>query len=68
MIIIYMAFYGVGIEVKVRELNLQFKLALQSRGGAVGIRTLGKIFKRMDINGNRKLDSAEFEQALGQFG
>lgn len=63
-----MAFYGVGIEVKVRELNLQFKLALQSRGGAVGIRTLGKIFKRMDINGNRKLDSAEFEQALAQFG
>jgi hypothetical protein len=34
----------------------------------VGIRTLGKIFKRMDQNGNRKLDAAEFEQALGQFG
>lgn len=63
-----MAFYGVGIEVKVRELNLQFKLALQSRGGAVGIRTLGKIFRRIDVNGNRKLEASEFEQALATFG
>jgi Ca2+-binding EF-hand superfamily protein len=63
-----MAFYGVNLEVKVRELNLQFKLALQQKGGAVGLRTLAKIFKRMDTNGNRKLDSGEFEQALASFG
>lgn len=63
-----MAFYGVNLEVKVRELNLQFKLALQSKGGSVGLRTLAKIFQRMDVNGNRKLDSSEFEQALGAFG
>lgn len=63
-----MAFYGVNLEVKVRELNLQFKLSLQQKSGATGIRTLAKIFQRMDINGNRKLDSAEFEQALATFG
>lgn len=63
-----MAFYGVNLEVKVRELNLQFKLALQSKGGSTGLRTLAKIFQRMDVNGNRKLDSSEFEQALASFG
>ncbi len=63
-----MAFYGVGIEVKVRELNLQFKLSLQQKSGAVGIRTLARIFRRMDVNGNRKLDAAEFESALATFG
>jgi Ca2+-binding EF-hand superfamily protein len=51
----------------VRELNLKFKLAVQSRGG-VGIRTLRRIFRQMDFNGNKKLDPQEFEQALGSFG
>lgn len=62
-----MAFYGVNRDVMVRELNLKFKLAIQQRGG-IGIRTLGLIFKRMDFNGNKKLDSSEFEQALAAFG
>lgn len=62
-----MAFYGVNKDVMVRELNLKFKLAIQQRGG-VGIRTLKIIFKRMDFNGNNKLDSSEFEQALAAFG
>jgi len=51
----------------VRELNLQFKLAIQQKGG-VGLRSLARIFRRMDFNGNKKLDAAEFEQALGAFG
>lgn len=63
-----MAFYGVNLEVKVRELNLQFKLALQQKSGSTGIRTLARIFQRMDVNGNRKLDCSEFEQALAAFG
>jgi hypothetical protein len=51
----------------VRELNLKFKLAIQQKGG-VGLRSLRRIFQRMDFNGNKKLDSSEFEQALGAFG
>lgn len=51
----------------VRELNLKFKLAVQQRGG-VGIRSLRRIFRQMDHNGNKKLDASEFEQALGAFG
>jgi hypothetical protein len=44
----------------VRELNLRFKLSIQQKGG-VGIRALRRIFTQMDFNGNRKLDSQEFE-------
>lgn len=62
-----MAFYGVGLDVKVRELNLQFKLALQQKGGN-SLRNLKNIFDRMDFNGNKKLDPSEFEQALAAFG
>jgi Ca2+-binding EF-hand superfamily protein len=51
----------------VRELNLRFKLSIQQKGG-VGIRALRRIFTQMDFNGNRKLDSQEFEQALAAFG
>ena len=51
----------------VRELNLKFKLAVQQKGG-VGIRALRRIFNQVDLNGNRKLDAAEFEQALAAFG
>lgn len=62
-----MAFYGVNLEVMIRELNLKFKLAIQQKGG-VGIRTLKNIFNRMDLNGNKTLDISEFEQALAAFG
>ena len=62
-----MAFYGVNMDVMVRELNLKFKLTIQQKGG-VGLRSLANIFRRMDFNGNRKLDAGEFEQALAAFG
>jgi hypothetical protein len=62
-----MAFYGVPLEVMVRELNLKFKLAIQSKGG-IGLRSLKMIFRRMDENGNKCLDASEFEQALAAFG
>lgn len=62
-----MAFYGVNMDVMVRELNLKFKLSLQQKGG-IGIRSLHRIFKRMDFNGNNKLDIGEFEQALAAYG
>lgn len=62
-----MAFYGVPLEVMVRELNIKFKLAIQTKGG-VGVRSLKAIFRRMDTNGNKTLDSGEFEQALAAYG
>lgn len=51
----------------VRELNIKFKLAIQTKGGA-GTRALKHIFKRMDNNGNKTLDAGEFEQALAAYG
>lgn len=51
----------------VRELNLQFKLAIQQRGGT-GIRSLRRIFNQMDFDGSKSLDAQEFEQALAAFG
>ena len=62
-----MAFYGVGLEVKVRELSLQFKMLIQQKGGN-GVRGLKQIFRKADYNGNGKLDISEFEQALASFG
>ncbi len=62
-----MAFYGVGCDVKVKELNLQFKMHIQSRGG-LGLRSLKRVLKQYDYNGNNKLDATEFEQAMAGFG
>jgi hypothetical protein len=42
-----MAFYGVGLEVKVRELQLNFRLLIQNKGGN-GVRGLKKILQKMD--------------------
>lgn len=55
-----MAYYGVGLDCAVKELNLKFKMAIQQKGG-IGIRSLARIFQRMDFNGNKKLDIGEFE-------
>lgn len=62
-----MAYYGVDLQIRVEELNLQFKNQIRQRGGN-GIRTLGRLFRRMDNNGNKKLDAQEFEQALNEYG
>lgn len=59
--------YGVGLNIEVGRINNQFKMQIQKRGG-IGIRSLGVIFRRMDNNGNRKLDQAEFTEALATYG
>ena len=59
--------YGVGLDIEVGRINNQFKMQIQKRGG-IGIRSLGVIFRRMDFNGNRKLDQQEFTEALATFG
>jgi len=42
-------------------------MQIQKRGG-LGIRTLGVLFRRMDNNGNKKLDQSEFAEALASYG
>ncbi len=62
-----MAFYGVSLDVKVKELLLQTKMHIQNKPGR-GIRYLKHIFKRYDENGNKQLDETEFEECLSAFG
>jgi hypothetical protein len=62
-----MSLFGVGLDIEVNRINTQFKMQIQKRGG-IGIRSLAVIFKRMDYNGNKKLDIQEFTEALNSFG
>jgi len=59
--------YGVGLDIEVGRINNQFKMQIQKRGG-IGIRSLGVLFRRMDNNGNKKLDREEFTEALAAYG
>lgn len=59
--------FGVGLPIEINRINTNFRMILAKRGG-IGIRSLGVIFRRMDVNGNRKLDFEEFEKALSTFG
>jgi Ca2+-binding EF-hand superfamily protein len=64
-----MAYFGVDKDIRIQEINLTFKNIIRNRtGGNLGIRSLAHIFKKFDHNGNKKLDAAEFEQALATFG
>ena len=55
-----MAFYGVGLEIKVKELLLQVKMQIQNKPDR-DIRYSKVIFKRYDTNRKGKLDSKELE-------
>lgn len=55
-----MAYYGVDLDVRVKDINLQFKNQIRNRSG-VGLSSLSNIFKRVDRSGNGKLESEEFE-------
>jgi hypothetical protein len=61
-----MSLFGVGLNIEVNRINTQFKMQIQKRGG-IGIRSLATIFRRMDYNGNKKLDIQEFTEALNSF-
>ena len=58
-----MVFYGVGLEVKVKELLLQVKMQIQYKPGN-DIRYLKVIFKRFNINGNGKPDPRQKKSDL----
>ncbi len=61
-----MSLYGVGLQVKVNELNLQFKFWLKRK--VDGLRGLKKMFQKVDYNGSGTLDQKEFENALNLAG
>jgi hypothetical protein len=42
-------------------------MKIKSKGG-LGIKSIGRIFRRFDDNGNKKLDLTEFEEALAECG
>jgi hypothetical protein len=64
-----MAYFGVDKDIRIKEINLTFKNIIRNRqGGQIGLRSLAQIFKKIDKNGNGRLDEGEFESALGAFG
>ena len=62
-----MAYSGADLQIRVKEIQYNLKNQIRNRGG-IGIRSLGTIFRRMDTNGNKKLDIMELEEALATFG
>uniref|UniRef100_A0A7S3MZI8 EF-hand domain-containing protein n=1 Tax=Strombidium inclinatum TaxID=197538 RepID=A0A7S3MZI8_9SPIT len=62
-----MAFFGVDAQVRIDEINHQFRNILRQKGG-YSVAALRNTFTKFDINGNGKLDLPEFEEALGDFG
>jgi|LauGreDrversion4_2_1035121.scaffolds.fasta_scaffold395217_1 hypothetical protein len=62
-----MAYFGVDQDIRIQEINLNFKNQIRNRGG-IGLISLGKIFREMDANLNRRLEPEEFEAALASCG
>jgi Ca2+-binding EF-hand superfamily protein len=62
-----MAFFGVDYQVRIEEMNLQFKNILRSRS-VTSFMKLKAVFTKYDVNQNGKLDIREFENALQAFG
>ena len=64
-----MAFFGVDDQVRVEEINHQFKNVIRTKGQkGAGLRFLVEAFKKFDTNGNGKLELREFEEALASYG
>ena len=55
------------MNIEINRINTEFKMKIAKQGG-LGIRSLGIIFRRMDFNGNKKLNMEEFTEALATFG
>lgn len=63
-----MSLYGVGLDVNLRRVNLDFRLFIANKQGGLNIRNLEKIFVQMDTNLSGFLDFEEFVKALNTFG
>ena len=62
-----MAYFGIDTQGRIEEMNHNFKNIIRQRGGN-GLVNLRSVFNKYDVNGNGKLDLAEFEEALSAFG
>lgn len=62
-----MAFFGVDMQIRIEEMNLNFRNTIRTKGGN-GLRDLREICQRHDFNSCGSLDHKEFEAALGEFG
>jgi hypothetical protein len=62
-----MSLYGVGLDIEVGRINTAFRMQIAKKGG-LGLRSLRLTMNRFDVNGNKKLDIAEFTEALAAFG
>jgi Ca2+-binding EF-hand superfamily protein len=62
-----MAYFGIDTQVRIEEINNNFKNIIRQRGG-MGLSNLRAAFNKYDRNGNGKLDLAEFEEALSAYG
>jgi Ca2+-binding EF-hand superfamily protein len=51
-----------------KELIVQFRNKVLERGGSAGIQSLGRIFRLMDTDDNRRLGPEELGQALEHYG
>ena len=64
-----MAFFGVDEQIRIEEINHQFKNIIRQKGNqATGLSFLRDAFCKFDKNGNGKLEEREFEQALASYG
>jgi len=62
-----MALYGVGLDVTVKKIHLDLKLAMARQRGKT-LKGLENIFTQADKFGYGKLSKKEFEACLGKFG
>lgn len=59
---------GMSVNPATRSIMEQFRYKIAQRGGLNGIRTLGRIFRHLDFNGNHRLNQEELKIALEEFG
>lgn len=62
-----MAFFGVDMQIRIEEMNLNFRNTIRTKGG-MGLHDLRTICKRHDFNECGSLDNAEFCNALQEYG
>ncbi len=62
-----MSLFGVGLDIEIKRIHLQMRLAISKRGGAQ-LTKLKQLFKKYDADGSGALDIYEFEEALADFG